>query len=113
MLLHILLSKCASLAKFEGTKEDLPLTYYSMVKPSHVESMLFLSSMEYSYSGGSHQQMTRGTKFCNFAETFWTIYPGLNLTHLHQGDSVKCGDRVRFLHATTRVWLQARRVVLR
>jgi dolichyl-phosphate-mannose--protein O-mannosyl transferase len=108
MLLPLLLSGTAPLAAFAGHPSDIHLSYYSMVKLQHAESSLWLSSIEFNYQTGSHQQMTRGVKFPNLSETLWTLYPGLNLTHLHQGDPIKCGDRIRFYHAATRVWLQVR-----
>jgi dolichyl-phosphate-mannose--protein O-mannosyl transferase len=110
MLFSLLLSSAASLLDYEGSPTAFPLSYYSMIKARHLESFLFLSSLEYPFSTGTHQQMTRGTKYFNYAETLWTIFPGSNITNVHQGDPIKCGDRVRFYHGTTRVWLQANRV---
>jgi dolichyl-phosphate-mannose--protein O-mannosyl transferase len=99
---------CAS--NFYGDKADIPLSYYSIVKPSHVESQLALSSMEYMLQGGSKQQMTRAIKFGQLAETFWTIFPPLNGTTFRQGDPIRCGDAVRFYHMTTHVWLHAKKI---
>ena len=98
---------CAIVVKFKGDKQDIPVTYYSMVKPCHVDTSLCLSSLEIAYNGGSKQQMTRAVRAIMLSETLWTIYPGRNITHVHQGAPVKCGDRVRFHHATTHMWLHS------
>jgi dolichyl-phosphate-mannose--protein O-mannosyl transferase len=97
-------------AEFKGDKQDIPISYYSMAKACHIETRMCLSSMEYSYTGGGRQQMTRATKFTQLAETLWTIFPASNATQVHQGDPVRCGDRVRLYHATTRVWLHSQKV---
>lgn len=97
----------AKVVKFSGDKGSIPITYYSMVKPQHVETKMCLSSIEFSYHGGSRQQMTRAVKAVMLSETLWTIYPGRNITNVHQGEPVKCGDVVRFQHATTRTWLHS------
>jgi dolichyl-phosphate-mannose--protein O-mannosyl transferase len=86
---------------------EIPLTYYSLVKARHVATDLFLSSMELMYHNGSHGQMMRTTHAVVLAETFWAVFPGMNVTHPHQWDQVKCGDRVRFRHATTGAWVHA------
>jgi dolichyl-phosphate-mannose--protein O-mannosyl transferase len=108
MVLALLFSAAAALAPFEGQPGDVPLSYYSMVKLMHTGTGLWLSSFEIGLETGSRQQLTRGLKFPNPSETFWTVFPGLNLTHPRQGEPLKCGDRIRLYHATTRVWLQAR-----
>ena len=55
--------------------------------------------------------MTRAVKGFMLAETYWTLFPGVNITHLHQGDPLKCGDRVRFYHVLTHAWLHSHDVV--
>ena len=107
MFLLAFFAASAKITKFKGDKGDIPVTYYSMVKPQHVDTKMCLSSLEIAYQGGSKQQMTRAIRAIMLAETLWTIYPGRNITHVHQGDQLKCGDVVRLRHATTATWLHS------
>ena len=107
MFLLAFFAASAKITKFKGDKGDIPVTYYSMVKPQHVDTKMCLSSLEIAYQGGSKQQMTRAVRAIMLAETLWTVYPGRNITHVHQGDQLKCGDVVRLRHATTATWLHS------
>lgn len=80
----------------------VPIRYYSVIKLQHAKTGLMLSSIELNYQTGSTQQLVRGvnkTKYSR-AETYWTVLPLENST-IHQGEIVKCGDKLRFKHTVT------------
>lgn len=88
--------------------EPVPVTYYSIIKLQNANTGLMLSSIEVSYQTGSTQQLVRGVNRTKYgrAENYWTVLPVQNST-IHQGEIVKCGDRLRLRHTVTNKYLHS------
>jgi dolichyl-phosphate-mannose--protein O-mannosyl transferase len=96
-----------SFEEFKGDKAQISIGYYTMVKLQDRKTHLYLSSVDFSYSNGSHQQMVRAITKGSLAETYWTIWPLPTQTDIPQGRPVECGGRIRLQHAVTGRWLHS------
>ena len=80
--------------------DEIPVTYYSMVKLEHAKSKLHMASIELAYQSGSCQQITRAIPKAERAEAYWGVYP-LPGENREQGEKIKCNSELRFKHAGT------------
>jgi dolichyl-phosphate-mannose--protein O-mannosyl transferase len=96
-----------SFEEFKGDKSQISIGYYTMVKLQDRKSSLYLSSVDFSYQNGSHQQMVRAITKGTLAETYWSVWPLPNQTDIPQGRTVECGSKIRLQHAVTSRWLHS------
>lgn len=110
MFLSYLFSQVLSFEIYEGEKSDIPISYYSMIKLTHTESDLHLSSIELNYPSGSFQQMTRASPKLTLAENYWAVYPMDNETDINQGKPIECGATIQLMHVATNRWLHSHKI---
>ena len=108
--LLFLISFAKSIEEYDGEQDDIPVTYYNMIKLRHTRTEYLLSSIEIPYQMGSNQQVVRGISKSTLAETFWTIHPTANETEIMQGQEIECGSTIRLNHGTTNKWLHSHKI---
>ncbi len=106
-MLGLFLTVVHSVSDFAGDKSNIIAGYFTMIKLQHIESKIFLSSLEFRYPRGSFQQIVRGITQPTLAETYWTIFPTPEDMDIPQGRPVECGATIRLQHAATGAWLHS------
>jgi dolichyl-phosphate-mannose--protein O-mannosyl transferase len=104
----MIFSLLVSAAKSTEKELSVPVVYYSIVKLQHNATDFLLSSIELNYQTGSTQQLVRGVNESKIAlaETYWTLLPAEKVLESgakekHQGEPVKCGDKIILRHTVT------------